>query len=546
MQLNTRTRLFLWFIFISVIPLLIIGGFSYYLIFEKISKQNEENIKHINMGIYNMVDTQHKVASRWLESAAASFDEKLASLGSSRFDYDNMVEVAGYRIPTWHIGNQKITGDNTLVDNLIEKQKLPATIFQLHNNKFLRVTSNVRQVDGNRIVGTMIDSGPVYERLINGQQYLGRANVEGIWHLCIYQPIFDKNGQLLGAYVLGRREQEYELLNAIKNIVVGETGYVSVFDPSGNLIIHPQKQGQNFSEFPWIQEILQKKNGSITYEYNGHQKIAYYIYYEPWNWYIVTGSYATEIFNTTRDLFRGLLLVCLGVVLLSALLAYILSRSFYQPVFELAEVMRQVQNGNLSARIQRSVNDEFKVAGNAFNAMLNNTSLLIGKILNNSLKLKEASQNLLDDIVDSKEALKSLESGVESLRQHIHASSQPAEVTPHEEVMHLIDEIKTATHHLKYLLEFKNGEGLAEVQEASEKIEQLRRKFIVQSVMGQDANRPFQVITVQNKINNLDVELAKLELLLKHISSSAASLDGIAVSIDRNVNQFKIEEKREE
>lgn len=543
--MNTKMRLFIWFILISVIPLLIMGGFSYYLISEKISKQNEENINHINKGIYNMVDTQQKVLSRWLESAAASFDEKLAGLGQSRFDDTNIVEVGGYRLPTWYIGNQKITGDNTLVDILIEKQKLPATIFQFHNNKFIRVTSNVRQVDGNRIVGTMIDSGPVYERLINGQQYLGRGNVEGIMHATIYQPIFDKDGKLIGAYVLGRREQEYELLKAIKNITVGETGYVAVMDPNGTFIIHPQRQGQSALVFPWAQEILQKKNGSITYDFNGRQKIAYYTYYEPWNWYIVTGSYESEIYNTTRELFKGLLLVCLIVILISAGLAYVMSSSFFRPINELAEVMRQVQSGNLTARLHHTSNDEFRVVGNALNAMLNNISLLVGRILNNSLKLKEASHNLIDDITDSKEALKSMEGGVDSLRQSVLSSSQTAAagINPNEEILHAIDEVKAAVNQMKLMVADGSYDGLVSVQDTYEKIELLRRRFLVLSVIEQNGNIPF---SLQNKINNLNVELAKLKLLVKHISSSASSLDDIALSLDRNVNIFKVETPLEE
>ena len=159
--MNTRMRLFIWFILISVIPLLIMGGFSYYLISEKIAKQNEENINNINKGIYNMVDTQQKVLTRWMESAAAAFDEKLISLGESHFDYSDIVEIGNYKLPAWYIGSQRITGDNTLVDVLIAKQKIPATIFQFKDNKFIRVASNVRQADGNRIVGTLIDSGPI-------------------------------------------------------------------------------------------------------------------------------------------------------------------------------------------------------------------------------------------------------------------------------------------------------------------------------------------------------------------------------------------------
>lgn len=542
MNSSIKVKLFIWIILVSVIPLMVIGGFSYYLISEKIARQNEESINHINRGIYNMVDTQQKVLSVWLVSAAASFTEKLNFLGQSHFDSDTIAEFNGYRLPTWYIGNQKITGDNTLVDALIEKQKLPASIFQLHNNKFVRVTSNVRQVDGNRIVGTILDSGPVYERLINGQQYLGRANVEGIMHATIYQPIFGADGKLLGAFVLGRREQEYELINAIKNIVVGETGYVMVIDPNGTFILHPQLQGQNRGNLPWVAELLQKKNGSVTYDFEGREKIAYYMYYEPWNWYIVTGGYVSEIFNTTRELSKGLFFACFIVVAISAILAYLLSSTFFRPINDLREVMRQVQNGNLTARLHYSSDDEFRIVRNAFNAMLDNISLLIGRILSNSLKLKEASHHLLDDITESKDALKSMEGGVDSLRHGIQSLNQTSNATTNDDILRSFDSIKTMLISLNYLAKHRPSEDLPMIQEIIESYEVLRREFIEASVIGQDLSSPGNSISVQNKINNLEVELAKLKLLTRHISSSAASLDDIASSLDRNVNIFKVED----
>lgn len=550
MKSSVKLRLFIWFIFISIIPLLAIGGFSYYLIFDKISTLNEENISHINKGIYNMVDTQNKVVSSWLESAAAAFDEKLVFLGSSRFDYDHMVEVSGNRIPTWYIGRQKITGDDTLVDILIEKQKLPASIFQLHNNKFIRVTSNVRWEDGTRIVGTILESGPVYERLINGQQFLGRANVEGIWHATIYRPIFSQDGsKLIGAFVLGRREQEYELQNSIKNIVVGETGYVTVMDPNGVFIIHPQLQGKSALDlgYSWAQEVLQKKNGSIIYDFSGQQKIAYYNYYEPWNWYITIGGNVSELYNTTQKLFRGLLLACLIIVAISAILAYILSSSFFHPVNELAEAMRQVQSGNLTPRLVHRFNDEFRVVANAFNAMLNNISLMIGRILNNSAKLKEASQNLLDDITDSKEALVIMGNEVDVLKQYVLSNNKEngRNTSANDEIIKEIDDIKLLVNYLALQIKHNDYEGLSEMQTLCLKMENLRRKFIVLAIVDQDGELPGSKISIQNKINNLDIELTKLKLLIKHISTSAASLDGIALSLDRNVNNFKVEEEKE-
>ena len=76
------------------------------------------------------------------------------------------------------------------------------------------------------------------------------------------------------------------------------------------------------------------------------------------------------------------------------------------------------------------------------------------------------------------------------------------------------------------------------LQLLAEKIEMLRHKFLVQAVIDHNISIPFRV---QNKISNLEVELAKLHLLTKHIASSASSLDDVALSLDKNVNIFTVE-----
>jgi len=76
------------------------------------------------------------------------------------------------------------------------------------------------------------------------------------------------------------------------------------------------------------------------------------------------------------------------------------------------------------------------------------------------------------------------------------------------------------------------------MQIISEMVDGVRNKFLAQAAIDRNINIPF---TLQNKINNLDIELAKLQLLTKHISSSANSLDDIALSLDKDVNIFKLD-----
>ena len=76
------------------------------------------------------------------------------------------------------------------------------------------------------------------------------------------------------------------------------------------------------------------------------------------------------------------------------------------------------------------------------------------------------------------------------------------------------------------------------LQIISEMVDGVRNKFLAQTAIDRNLNLPF---TLQNKINNLDIELAKLQLLTKHIASSANSLDDIALSLDKDVNIFKLD-----
>lgn len=543
-NLNIRVRLFIWFVIVSVIPIIVIGGFSYYLISEKISRQNEETLTNINRGIYNMVDTQQKVLNRWLDSSAAFLNSWLASLGQSRFDYSRMIDAKGYRLPTWYIGKQKMSGDFTVVDHLMEKEALGCSFFQFQDNKFIRISTNVRKSDGSRIMYTLLEQpGPIYDRLINGQIYVGRANVEGEMWATVYQPIRDAGGKMVGAYALGRREQEYDLTAAIKNIVVGETGYVFVLDPKGSVIIHPTlQQGKNYSQWPFVQEILKKKNGFITYDWEGRKKIAHYIFYAPWNWYIVTGSYESEIFNITRGLFRTLILTMLFAVAISSLIAFVLSTTFSRPINQLMQVMRQAQSGNLTVKFNYTGNDEFRILSNAFNAMLNNISLLIGRILANATKLKEASQRLIIDISESKQSLLGISGSVDNMR-HV----QIGEVPHHYDPQEYMEKVRRLGTELKLLYD----EGKSEIDRGSlekaiktlAEIETLHHDAQVRA--GGDGHPDVSVqpstISYLNKISSLEVEVHKLNLLLKNICSSASSLDGIALSLDRHVNVFKIE-----
>jgi two-component system NtrC family sensor kinase len=80
-----------------------------------------------------------------------------------------------------------------------------ATIFQ----DDLRVSTNVKNADGSRAIGTRV-AEDVYQRVVReGRPWIGRAFVVSHWYIAAYEPIRDLAGGIIGMLYVGVLEQKY-------------------------------------------------------------------------------------------------------------------------------------------------------------------------------------------------------------------------------------------------------------------------------------------------------------------------------------------------
>ncbi|MEO0129552.1 MAG: cache domain-containing protein [candidate division WOR-3 bacterium] len=95
-----------------------------------------------------------------------------------------------------------------------------STIFM----KDLRVSTNVKNVDGTRAIGTLI-SKEVYEAVIEkGQTWLARAFVVKDWYITAYRPIKNFLGETVGVLYVGILEKKYtDMRNQIVLFFIGLT-----------------------------------------------------------------------------------------------------------------------------------------------------------------------------------------------------------------------------------------------------------------------------------------------------------------------------------
>jgi len=104
---------------------------------------------------------------------------------------------------------KEITGDTQMVDSLSKDAGVVATIFAKKGDDFVRVSTNILNDKGERATGTMLGKDSLaYADVTKGNEYLGNANILNKPYLTAYNPLLDKNGQVIGLLFVGLSQTE--------------------------------------------------------------------------------------------------------------------------------------------------------------------------------------------------------------------------------------------------------------------------------------------------------------------------------------------------
>lgn len=111
-----------------------------------------------------------------------------------------------------------------------------------------------------------------------------------------------------------------------KKIKIGRTGFLFIIDSKGNMVVHKKVQGQNWSDKPFIKQIINHKNGYYRYlsPKTKTYKIAAYKYYEPKDWILVASNFESDALDAPL---RSLLIhssIIMAPVLVAALIISII------------------------------------------------------------------------------------------------------------------------------------------------------------------------------------------------------------------------------
>ena len=404
---SIKQKLIVSMLLISIIPILIIGSVAFGISSQAILKETNQGLNNTTQQIYDMVaQVQTKVESD-VESTLNLVQYQFEGLGNMRLDSDQPITVGEYTMPALVTEHSSINNEFDFVDLVKNLSGADCTIFQLHNNELVRISTTVTAADGNRAIGTSIKSdSPVYQAIIKDERYIGRANVVGVMNIAGYNPI-KINGEVVGAIFIGKPENDGALDEKILSYKLGETGYACVVDSTGKTVVHP-KGIIDVSQLDFIKSILQQKNGTMEYTYEGEKKIAYFKYFEKWDWFIVTTVPLTEVFKSSNSLMVLILVIGLACTSLVIGMGYLIAIGFSKPIHSLVDAFESMKAGDLTHVLNIKSKDELGKLGESYNHMISTLKQLIRQVKDSTESVYTASSQLSAATEESNKAMEDI------------------------------------------------------------------------------------------------------------------------------------------
>jgi methyl-accepting chemotaxis protein len=261
----------------------------------------------------------------------------------------------------------------------------------------LRVSTSVRNAAGERATGTYIPtSSVVYETVMQGETYRGRAFVVDAWYISVYEPILDAGGDTVGVLYVGVPQASLDMLRPrIRDVHVGESGYAYLIDGEGNVLIHPELEGQTVANHEIYGRVLEAKTGELTFEIDGRTRRDFLGYYENMDWIVGVATYNDEMFAAITRIVRAIIAGMVAVLLIDLVIGFVFGNSIGKPIAASAARMQEVADGRISLR-RASTNrkDEVGTLSEAIERMSYSLATIVERITGAANQISSGSSQV--------------------------------------------------------------------------------------------------------------------------------------------------------
>ena len=403
--MKIRSKLFVVVVVSTSLLLLGLSGVALYVVNDAVEDQVNEATAAISELILGMAgvtyESNQEAVNQFLE-VAGHFVRGQVSLDHSTPVTTRAIDQvtrseSRVTVPTMTVSGEPVTLESGLVDLITELTGATVTIFQSFPEGLLRVSTSVRNAAGERATGTYIPtSSVVYESVMRGDTYRGRAFVVDDWYISVYEPIVDDAGDTIGVLYVGVPQASLEMLRPrVRDVRVGESGFAYLVDGEGNVLIHPELEGQSVADHEIYGQVVEAKSGELTFEIDGRTRRDFLGYYENMDWIVGVATYNDEMFAAITRIVRAIIAGMVAVLLIDLVIGFVFGNSIGRPIAATASRMQEVADGRISLRrVGTNRKDEVGTLSQAIERMSVSLATIVERITGAANQISSGSSQV--------------------------------------------------------------------------------------------------------------------------------------------------------
>lgn len=312
MKFNLRNKIMLPTIALIIIALTVVSAISYFKSSHALREAIEQQISYVSTSITKQFDLWVKDR----KSDIKGFSEQLLfrNIAQSSFSDPKLQEQANSQL-------SMLSQNFGYYDLLAVTNTLGETVACSNSKDVGTMNLSERQYFKESIAGAISISDVI----------ISKSSGNPIFVISV--PIRE-NDTIVGVFV-GALDLTYCGKTFVDPVKVGKSGYVYVTDNKGLILIHPARENilkLDISNYDFGQEMIQKKEGIIQYEFKGVDKIVAFSQEKELKWIIASTANINEIFAPVINIGFISLIVAIATIVLASIVLFLISRSIALPI----------------------------------------------------------------------------------------------------------------------------------------------------------------------------------------------------------------------
>jgi methyl-accepting chemotaxis protein len=185
-----------------------------------------------------------------------------------------------------------------------------------------------------------------------------------------------------------------ELSKIAKQVQIGQAGYVMMIDQDGKILYHPSiKAGAAAADLP-VSTLKQSQEGLFSYSFKGQANEMAFVTNRYTGWKIAGTWEQAEVSRAASSIFNTTALVIVIALLLGGLLVYLIVISITRPLRSLLVATDRINQGDLTERIVVKSGDELGKLSTHFNKMADSLHAVLLEVGESASQLAASSEEL--------------------------------------------------------------------------------------------------------------------------------------------------------